>query len=241
LIEKEGRKVVLVAGDLRSADHCRQVVDRAVKDLGGVDILVNNAAHQATFKDLGDISDDEWRLTFEVNIHAMFFLAKAAVPHMPPGGAIINTASVNSDMPNPMLLAYATAKGAIQNFTGGLAQMLAEKSIRVNAVAPGRYGRLSFRRPCRKRRSRTSASRFRSSGQGSQPNSRRRTSCLPIRFLATRPGRPWLSPAENLLSDVSGLKPPATADGQYFVVRGKLWGRAVYRNHTREREFVIKQ
>jgi NAD(P)-dependent dehydrogenase (short-subunit alcohol dehydrogenase family) len=137
LVEKEGRRVVLLAGDLRSADHCREVVDRAVKDLGGVDILVNNAAHQATFSDLSDISDEEWRLTFEVNIHAMFFLAKAAVPHMAPGGAIINTASVNSDMPNPILLAYATTKGAIQNFTGGLAQMLAEKGIRVNAVAPG--------------------------------------------------------------------------------------------------------
>jgi NAD(P)-dependent dehydrogenase (short-subunit alcohol dehydrogenase family) len=137
IIEKEGRRAVLVEGDLRSADHCRKVVDRAVQELGGVDILVNNAAHQATFSDLGDISDEEWRLTFDVNIHAMFFLAKAAVPHMPPGSAIINTASVNSDMPNPMLLAYATTKGAIQNFTGGLAQMLAVKGIRVNAVAPG--------------------------------------------------------------------------------------------------------
>jgi hypothetical protein len=137
LIEKEGRKVVLVEGDLRSADHCRAVVDRALRDLGGIDILVNNAAHQATFADIGDITDEEWRMTFEVNIHAMFYLAKAAVPHMKPGGAIINTASVNSDMPNPILLAYATTKGAIQNFSGGLAQMLAEKGIRVNAVAPG--------------------------------------------------------------------------------------------------------
>ncbi|WP_338832257.1 SDR family oxidoreductase [Bradyrhizobium sp. 27S5] len=137
IIEKEGRKAVLVEGDLRSPDHCRAVVDRAVRDLGGVDILVNNAAHQATFSDIGDISDEEWRITFEVNIHAMFFLAKAAVPHMTPGGSIINTAWVNADMPNPILLAYATTKGAIQNFTGGLAQMLAEKGIRVNAVAPG--------------------------------------------------------------------------------------------------------
>ena len=137
LVEKEGRKVVLVDGDLRSAEHCRMIVDRAVKDLGGVDVLVNNAAQQATFGDIAEISDDEWRTTFEVNIHAMFYLSKAVVPHMAPGGAIINTASVNSDMPNPMLLAYATTKGAIQNFTGGLAQMLAEKGIRVNAVAPG--------------------------------------------------------------------------------------------------------
>ncbi len=137
LIEKEGRKAILVEGDLRNAEHCRQVVSRAASELGGVDILVNNAAHQATFNDIGDISDEEWRLTFEVNIHAMFYLAKAAVPLMKAGSAIINTASVNSDMPNPMLLAYATTKGAIQNFTGGLAQMLAEKGIRVNAVAPG--------------------------------------------------------------------------------------------------------
>jgi NAD(P)-dependent dehydrogenase (short-subunit alcohol dehydrogenase family) len=137
LVEKEGRKAVLVEGDLRSADHCRAVVDRAVHEFGGIDILVNNAAHQATFADIGDISDEEWRMTFEVNLHAMFYLAKAAVPHMQPGGAIINTASVNSDMPNPILLAYATTKGAIQNFTGGLAQMLADKGIRVNAVAPG--------------------------------------------------------------------------------------------------------
>jgi NAD(P)-dependent dehydrogenase (short-subunit alcohol dehydrogenase family) len=137
LVEKEGRKAVLVAGDIRDPKHCRAIVQRAVDELGGIEILVNNAAHQATFKDIGDISDEEWQTTFEVNIHAMFYLAKAAVPHMKPGSAIINTASVNSDMPNPILLAYATTKGAIQNFTGGLAQMLAEKGIRVNAVAPG--------------------------------------------------------------------------------------------------------
>ncbi len=137
LVEREGQKAVLVAGDLRDADHCRSVIQQAVDELGGIDILVNNAAHQATFKDIGDISDEEWRLTFEVNIHAMFYLTKAAVPHMKPGSAIVNTASINSDMPNPILLAYATTKGAIQNFTGGLAQMLAGKGIRVNAVAPG--------------------------------------------------------------------------------------------------------
>jgi len=137
LIEQEGRNAVLVAGDLRSPEHCRSVIKQAVEGLGGVDILINNAAHQATFKDIGDISDEEWQLTFEVNIHAMFYLTKAAVPHMKPGSAVINTASVNSDMPNPILLAYATTKGAIQNFTGGLAQMLAAKGIRANAVAPG--------------------------------------------------------------------------------------------------------
>ena len=137
LVEREGRKAVLIPGDISNPEQCRAIVRRTVEELGGIDILVNNAAHQATFKDIADISDDEWRRTFEINIHAMFYLAKAAVPHMRPGSAIINTASVNSDMPNPSLLAYATTKGAIQNFTGGLAQMLAEKGIRVNAVAPG--------------------------------------------------------------------------------------------------------
>ncbi|WP_064684709.1 SDR family oxidoreductase [Rhizobium bangladeshense] len=137
LVEEAGRKAVLVSGDIQDPAHCRQIVDTAVKELGGIDILVNNAAHQASFKSIDEISDEEWELTFKVNIHAMFYLTKAAVPHMKPGSAIINTASINSDSPNPTLLAYATTKGAIQNFTAGLAQLLAEKGIRANAVAPG--------------------------------------------------------------------------------------------------------
>jgi NAD(P)-dependent dehydrogenase (short-subunit alcohol dehydrogenase family) len=137
LIEDAGRKAVLMAGDIQSSDHCRSIVEKAVSELGGLDILVNNAAHQASFSDIGEISDEEWELTFRVNIHAMFYLTKAAVPHMRPGSAIINTASINADTPNPSLLAYATTKGAIQNFTAGLAQLLAEKNIRANAVAPG--------------------------------------------------------------------------------------------------------
>ena len=137
LVEEAGRKIVLVAGDLQEAAHCRKVVNTAVSELGGIDLLVNNAAHQASFKEIEDITDDEWELTFRVNIHAMFYLVKAAVPHMKPGSSIINTASINSDIPNPTLLAYATTKGAIQNFTAGLAQLLAKKGIRANAVAPG--------------------------------------------------------------------------------------------------------
>ena len=136
-IEKAGRKAILVAGDIQDSSHCRQLVDRAVSDLGGLDILVNNAAHQATFDSLDAITDEEWEMTFRTNIHAMFWLARAAVPHLKKGGVIINTASINSDVPNPTLLPYATTKGAIHNFTGGLAQLLAEDGIRVNAVAPG--------------------------------------------------------------------------------------------------------
>ena len=136
-IDQAGRRCVLMAGDVQNPDQCRSMVERTVSELGGLDILVNNAAHQATFKEIEDIDDEEWQLTFRVNIHAMFYLAKAAVPHMKPGAAIINTASINADFPNPTLLPYATTKGAIQNFTAGLAQLLAEKGIRVNAVAPG--------------------------------------------------------------------------------------------------------
>ena len=137
LVEQTKQKAFLVRGDIQHPEHCRTIVQRAVAELGGLDILVNNAAHQASFKDVQDITDEEWNLTFRVNIHAMFYLVKAAVPHMKPGSAIINTASINSDDPNPTLLAYATTKGAIHNFTAGLAQLLAEKGIRVNAVAPG--------------------------------------------------------------------------------------------------------
>jgi NAD(P)-dependent dehydrogenase (short-subunit alcohol dehydrogenase family) len=137
LVESAGRRCVLFAGDIASAEVCRKLIAKAVADLGGIDILVNNAAHQMTFKSLEEIPDEEWERTFAVNISSMFYLTKAAVPHMKPGSSIINTASVNADSPSPELLAYATTKGAIQNFTGGLAQLLAEKGIRANTVAPG--------------------------------------------------------------------------------------------------------
>lgn len=136
-VKEAGQRCIVIPGDIQSADHCQHLVNTTVQELGGIDILVNNAAHQASFANLEDISDEEWRLTFEVNLHAMFYLVKRAVPHMKAGSAIINTASINSDAPNPTLLAYATSKGAIQNFTAGLAQFLADKHIRANAVAPG--------------------------------------------------------------------------------------------------------
>ncbi|WP_128255301.1 SDR family oxidoreductase [Falsirhodobacter deserti] len=139
LIEAAGRKGVALACDLKRPDECRRVVETAVKELGGLDILVNNAAHQANITEFTDIPDEEWEITFATNIHSMFYLSKAAVPHMKPGSSIINTTSVNADTPRPTLLAYATTKGAIHNFTGGLAQLLGEKGIRVNCVAPGPF------------------------------------------------------------------------------------------------------
>lgn len=137
LVEDAGRRAVLIAGDISDPAHARAVVDKAVEAFGRVDVLVNNAAHQQTFAELEDIPDEEWAKTFAVNMHAMFYLCKAAVPHMREGSSIINTTSINADKPKQQLLAYATTKGAIHNFTAGLAQMLAERKIRVNAVAPG--------------------------------------------------------------------------------------------------------
>ena len=137
LIEAEGRRCLCLPGDIAVPDHCRGIVAQTVESLGKLDILVNNAAHQAEFDSLDDIDDAEWDRTFRVNIHAMFYLTKAALPHLGPGGCIINTTSINADKPSPSLLAYATTKGAIHNFTAGLAQMLAGRGVRVNCVAPG--------------------------------------------------------------------------------------------------------
>jgi NAD(P)-dependent dehydrogenase (short-subunit alcohol dehydrogenase family) len=137
LVRKAGRECLVIMTDLSKAEKCRDVIAQTVDRFGRIDILVNNAAHQRSFARIEDISDEEWRYTFATNIDAMFYLTKAAVSHMATGAAIINTASVNSDMPSPDLLAYATTKGAIQNFTAGLAQMLADRGIRANVVAPG--------------------------------------------------------------------------------------------------------
>ncbi len=137
VVEEAGRQAVLMSGDLADPAHCRAIIAKAVESFGRIDILVNNAAFQMNRESLDEIPDEEWDRTFAVNISAMFHLCKAAVPHMQPGASIINTTSVNSDQPKPTLLPYATTKGAIANFTGGLAQLLAEKGIRVNSVAPG--------------------------------------------------------------------------------------------------------
>src|SRR6202012_3962484 len=117
--------------------YCQSLVDRAVREFGKLDILVNNAAMQRTHKSIEEISSEEWDRTFRTNIYSMFYLSKAALRHMKPGAAIVNTTSINSKSPSPNLLAYATTKGAIANFTAGLAQMVAERGVRVNCVAPG--------------------------------------------------------------------------------------------------------
>jgi NAD(P)-dependent dehydrogenase (short-subunit alcohol dehydrogenase family) len=136
-VEDAGRRCVLVAGDLADRAHAKTIIPKAVEEFGKVDVLVNNAAFQMTHETLDEVSDDEWDHTLAVNLSAMFTLCKDAIPHMPPGGSIINSSSVNSDMPSPQLAPYAMTKAGIANFTASLAQMYAEKGIRANSVAPG--------------------------------------------------------------------------------------------------------
>ena len=136
-VEEAGSRCVLVPGDLSDPAHCRAVIDKAVDELGGIDILVSNAAYQMMHDSIDEISDEEWDYTFRLNISAYFYLVKAALPHLKLGAAIIGSSSVNSDMPNPKLAPYAATKAAIANFSASLAELLGEKGIRVNSVAPG--------------------------------------------------------------------------------------------------------
>ena len=137
LVEEAGRKAVLVAGDMTEAAHCQAIVDKAVEAFGKIDIVVNNAAFQMTRNSLDEISDEEFDRTMKTNIYGTFRICKAAVPHMPKGGSLIHTASINADSPKPMLVAYSATKAAIVNMSGSLAALLAEKGIRSNVVAPG--------------------------------------------------------------------------------------------------------
>jgi len=138
LVEAAGRKAVRCPGDIRDEDQCRLVIDTAVAELGGIDILVNNAAYQMVqMGGIADISTEQWDRVMKTNLYAMFWLCKLALPHLQPGSSIINTASIQATSPSPELLDYATTKAGIHNFTKALAAQLAEKGIRVNAVAPG--------------------------------------------------------------------------------------------------------
>ncbi|MCC9197184.1 SDR family oxidoreductase [Arthrobacter sp. zg-Y820] len=139
LVEAAGRKAVALPGDVRDAAYCAQLVTDAVEALGGLDILVNNAGKQVAVDNLEDLSDEQLDDTFKTNIYAFFRITKAALPHLPAGSSIINTTSIQAYNPSPFLLDYASTKAAINNFTKGLAQQLAPKGIRVNAVAPGPF------------------------------------------------------------------------------------------------------
>ncbi len=137
IVEDAGRRCITVPGDIGEREHCRALVRRACDELGRLDVLVNNAAYQMAYDSFLDIPADEIDFVFRTNIIAMFHLCQAAVPVMEPGSTIINTTSIQAAQPSPSLLHYATTKGAISTFTKGLAQEVAERGIRVNAVAPG--------------------------------------------------------------------------------------------------------
>jgi len=136
-VEEAGRRALLLPGDVSIPGHCRDVVERTVAELGRIDVLVNNAAFQMSHPDILEVTTEEWDYTFATNVSAMFYLVKAALPHMPAGSSIIGSSSVNSDMPSPELAPYAATKAAIANFCASLAQLLGPKGIRVNSVAPG--------------------------------------------------------------------------------------------------------
>ncbi len=137
LIEKAGRKAVAVPGDISTEAVCRQIIDTALAELGGLDLLVNVAGQQKAFESLEDISSEHFDSIYKTNVYSMFWLCKMALPHLPPGSSIINTTSVQAYSPSPTLVDYASTKAAINTFTKGLAQQVAAKGIRVNAVAPG--------------------------------------------------------------------------------------------------------
>ena len=136
-IEKAGRRALLIPGDVSQASFCREAVAETVRELGRLDILVNNAAYQNRQEGLDDLTEEQWDLTFRTNIYGYFHMAKAALPHLKPGSAIINTGSITGLEGNKELLDYSATKGAIHAFTKSLAQNLVEKNIRVNCVAPG--------------------------------------------------------------------------------------------------------
>jgi NAD(P)-dependent dehydrogenase (short-subunit alcohol dehydrogenase family) len=136
-VEQAGRRCLTVRGDIGDREHCRALVEQAVGELGRLDVLVNNAAYQMSYDSFLDIPAEEIDFVFRTNVIAMFHLCQLAVPHMPDGSTIINTTSIQAAQPSPELLHYSATKGAISTFTKGLAQELAERGIRVNAVAPG--------------------------------------------------------------------------------------------------------
>lgn len=137
LAEEKGRRALLIQTDVSTEANCRDIIQQTIAEFGKIDIVVNNAAIQVPKEDFSEITEEQWDQTFRVNIHAQFFLSKAALPHLKPGASIINTASVNAYKGHKILVDYTSTKGAIIAFTRSIALQLAEKGIRVNAVAPG--------------------------------------------------------------------------------------------------------
>ena len=190
-VEDAGRKAVRVPGDISDEAQCEALIQRSVDEFGRIDVLVNNAAHQMTVDGIADVSTELLDRTFKTNIYAMFWLVKAALPHMPEGGSIINTCSIQAYQPSPTLLPYSSTKGAIISFTKGLAQEVVQYGLRANSVAPGPVWTPSSPPPCPPRPSPTSAAPRRWVARPSPPSWPRPSSSSPPRKRASSTARPW--------------------------------------------------
>ena len=229
LVEEAGQKAVLVRGDVSDPQHCRDIVAAAVEAFGRVDVLVNNAAYQMTRQSLEDIPDEEWDYTFKTNISAMFHLAKAALPHMGPGSSIIGSSSVNSDMPSPALAPYAATKAAIANFSASLAQMLGERGIRVNSVAPGPVWTPLIPATMPEEKVKAFGSDTPLAVQANRPNLPPCMYCSPLTRAVTSPGLASLSPAAGRSSEggsgLGGRRASLSGPNGCITTRGQQFCR----------------
>ncbi len=195
LLEGEGRRAVLFPGDISDEQYCQDLVQKAVDEFGGLDTLVMVAGRMDSNDDILTLSTEHFDSTFKTNIYSLFWLTKAAVPHLEPGSTIVTTGSIQASTPSPDKIDYAVSKGAVKLFTEAVAQQLAPKGIRVNSVAPVRSGRRCSRGPTTRRPWRTSASRRRSAVPGSPPSSVPPTCTSSARSRATSRARPSRSRA----------------------------------------------
>jgi NAD(P)-dependent dehydrogenase (short-subunit alcohol dehydrogenase family) len=220
-VEQAGRRALLIPGDVSKAEHCRLIIDRAVQEFGRLDILVSNAAYQMSHETLEEISDEEWEYTFATNVSAMFYLVKAALPHLQKGASIIGSSSVNSDMPSPALAPYAATKAAIANFAASLAGMLGERGIRVNSVAPGPIWTplIPATMPEEKVKNFGKDTPLGRAGPGNQRNWPRCMSCSPPMRAATSPPPGSPSPAAGRSCD----HPRANVQEQQVTLTGSLF------------------
>ena len=192
LVKEAGHRCVILRGDLAEEANCQRAVDQTVHELGGLDILVNNVATQQPVQDFAELTTEQWDRTFKVNIYSYFWTTKAAYPHLPDGGAVINTASINGLRGNKTLIDYSATKGAILALTYSLAQAFQERGIRVNSVAPGPVWTPRSRPPSTRRRSATSAPRYRWGAPRTPTRSPRRTcSSRQAGCRVTTPARCW--------------------------------------------------
>jgi NAD(P)-dependent dehydrogenase (short-subunit alcohol dehydrogenase family) len=233
LVQAAGRKCTTIRGDLAVEDNCAQAVHRSVETLGGLDILVNNVATQNPIDDLGKLSTEQWERTFRVNVSSYFWVTRAALDHLPDGGCIINTSSINGLRGNKTLIDYAATKGAILALTYSLAQSLQDRGIRVNCVAPGPVWTPLIPATFPTDKVEKSASRSRWAARHSRMRSPRTTCSSPRRNCrATTPARCWHpSAAKPCRADVTQEQPRSVSRFRVHSPAGYRQLAAVRLNH----------